>query len=206
MHSVSTQDSSYPSSPPASAAPPRTSAKILIVVAGIILSTLALATVLVLALNKRAVSDPKVQAQRFFTAARIKDWRALYTLSEAAAKNFSSETEYRSKMQEILKNPLVAIMYEGMLVRPEINVGTPVITGDDATIPITRHEMAAGQPLVTTTNLKMHRRDGVWRVASANGYGSMVAGSFEFSFDSRTATPVGGAAWRRISNGAPRGN
>src|SRR5579884_93970 len=126
--------------------------------------------------------DPREQALRFFAAAKAQDWNTLYDLTEGLSAAFPSSDAYARKMKEAMQEPFFAIFYTGMFLKPQITVGQPVISGEEATVPVTRTGEIGGQAFNHVTDLKMKRIEGVWKVADdPQSYGGLLAGDFSIS-------------------------
>lgn len=189
------ENSLYPPAPSVPVAASNRTGRMALLAAAVLLLLILLGAGGWALLYRRTATNPREQALRFFAAARDQDWKTLYELSEAASAHFPSEEAYESKMKDGLKDPFFSLFYTGMFIKPQLEIGQPIIHGDEATISVGRTVDMDGKAFNHVTDVRMKKINGVWKVADdPSSYGGMVAGNFEF----KATGKLSGGGWTVI--------
>lgn len=112
-------------------------------------------------------TNPKTQADRYLAALKTMDLNTLYDTTAINPIKFPNAKVYASKVNEKTQKQV-----KNLLSTVDFQTGTPVITNDDATIPVTVSgtavlEMSGKKftiPLNAQINMEMHNYDGLWKV------------------------------------------
>lgn len=108
--------------------------------------------------------EPQEQALRFLNALKTQDFGVWYDTAEVDTQKYPTREAFVAAIKRLQDSKKM----QEAFAEVEFTAGTPKIDGDTAVVPITTSGRVMGQRQQQTSELKMKRIEGVWKVAREN--------------------------------------